>query len=385
MVCSPPMNDLVDRAAWVLDPETLHLNHGSFGAVTKVVRREQGRWRRIAQANPNGFFTRVLVDALDAVRIRVAEFVRADPSTVLLQPNVTWAVSTVLASFPLRPGDEVLITDDTYAAVRAAASDTCARSGAQLVQAALPAFDERDAADIVTALEDRLTARTRLAIVDHITSPTATLVDPSAIVERCRANGTAVLIDGAHAPGMLSLDVRAIGADFYTGNFHKWCCAPWGSAFLTVAPLWQDALRSAVPGSEAHQGFPAGLEWWGTADYSALLATPFALDVLNEVGVEALLQRNIELVSQGAALVAAALGQPAPAASSIAMTCLSLPRTMAWDAESARALRRRVADDIGAEIMTTMARGSAVLRLSAHAYNRLDDYERLAAYLSALR
>ncbi len=379
------MNDLFDRAAWALDPDSLHLNHGSFGAVTKTVRREQDRWRRIAQANPNGFFTRVLADGLDAVRIRVAEFVQADPSAVLLQPNVTWAVSTVLASFPLRQGDEVLITDDTYAAVRAAASDTCARSGAVLVQASLPVFDERDGADIVTAVEGKLTPRTRLAIVDHITSPTATRVEPSAVVDRCRANGTAVLIDGAHAPGMLSLDVRAIGADFYTGNFHKWCCAPWGSAFLAVAPQWQEALRSAVPGSEAHRGFPTGLEWWGTADYSALLATPYALDTLCEVGVEALLERNTVLVNHGAALIAAALGQPPPAPSSIAMTCLALPRSMAWDVDSARALRQRAADDIGAEIMTTMARGSAVLRLSAQAYNRLEDYERLASYLSAMR
>ncbi len=367
----------------MVDPETLHLNHGSFGAVTKVVRREQDRWRLIAQANPNGFFTRVLSDGLDAVRIRVADFVRDDPSAVVLQPNVTWAASTVLASFPLRPGDEVLITDDTYAAVRAAASDTCARSGALLVQAGLPAFDERDGADIVTAVEDRLSPRTRLAIVDHITSPTAAPVDASAVVDRCRANGTAVLIDGAHAPGMLSLDVRAIGADFYTGNFHKWCCAPWGSAFLAVAPQWREALRSAVPGSEVHRGFPAGLEWWGTADYSALLATPFALDTLGEVGVEALLERNAGLVNQGAALVAAALGQPPPASTSIAMITLQLPRRMAWDIESARALRQRVAADIGAEIMTTMARGSAVLRLSAQAYNRLQDYERLAGHLSA--
>ncbi len=350
-----------------------------------MVRREQDRCRLIAQANPNGFFTRVLADSLDAVRIKVADFVQADPSAVLLQPNVTWAASTVLASFPLKTGDEVLITDDTYAAVRAAAGDTCARTGAVLVQADLPALDERDGDGIVTAVEDRLSPRTRLAIVDHITSPTAIPVDPTAIVERCHANGTAVLIDGAHAPGMLSLDVRAIGADFYTGNFHKWCCAPWGSAFLAVASRWRDAMRAAVPGSEAHRGFPSGLEWWGTADYSALLATPCALDTLAEAGIDTLLQRNTALVNQGAALVAAALGQAPPAPASIAMITLHLPPRMAWDIESARALRQRVADEIGAEIMTTMARGGAVLRLSAHAYNRLEDYERLAAFLSALR
>jgi len=378
------MNDLFDRAAWALDPDTLHLNHGSFGAVTKVVRREQDRWRRIAQANPNGFFTRALADAVDAVRIRVAAFVQADPAAVVLQPNVTWGASTVLASFPLKPGDEVLITDDTYAAVRAAASYACARSGAQLVQAALPPLGERDGADIVTAVEDRLSPRTRLAIVDHITSPSAVAVDPYAIVARCRANGTAVLIDGAHAPGMLSLDVRAIGADFYTGNFHKWCCAPWGSAYLAVAPQWREELRAAVPGSEVYRGFPAGLEWWGTADYSALLATPFALDTLGAAGVEVLLERNTALVNEGAGLVAAALGQQSPSPTSIAMITLQLPRRLAWDIESARALRQRVADDIGAEIMTTMARGSAALRLSAQAYNRVEDYERLARYLGAI-
>ena len=374
-------DDLFDRHAWVLDPEAMHLNHGSFGAVTRIVRREQDRWRLIAQANPNGFFTRVLVDALEAVRISVASFVRAEPSAVVLQPNVTWAASTVLSSFPLERGDEVLITDDTYAAVRAAAAGVCAERGAVLAQASLPALGDRAASDIMTAMQDRLTPRTRLAIVDHITSPTAVSVDPREAVERCHANGTAVLIDGAHAPGMLDLDVDTIGADFYAGNFHKWCCAPWGSAFLAVAPRWRDLLRSPVPGSEASRGFPVGLEWWGTADYSALLATPFALGVLEAAGADAIRERNAGLVSEGAGLVADALGVPPPGPSTISMITLPLPAGLASDAESARALRDRAAADIGAEIMTTMARGGTALRLSAHAYNRIEEYERLADYL----
>lgn len=376
------ITDLVDPSAWALDPGILHLNHGSYGAVPIVVRREQDRWRDITESNPTGFYSRRLVESLEAVRSRVAAFVRADPCGVVLQPNVTWAATTVMNSVPLARGDEVLITDDTYSAVRIAARDACARAGARLIQARLRSRSLGDGRVIAAAVEHRLSPRTRLVIIDHITSATAALVETRRIVEQSHQAGTAVFIDGAHAPGMLDLDVASLGADFYSGNFHKWCCAPRGAAFLAVAPQWRERLRSAVPGSEAHQRFPMRLEWWGTMDYSALLATPLALDLLAG-RVDSLRQRNATLVNVGAAVVSLALNQSPPEPTQLSMVALHLPLRQACDEDSVRALRRRAAADIGAEVMMTMARGQPVLRLSAQAYNREGDYESLAAYLGS--
>jgi isopenicillin-N epimerase len=377
------MTDLFDRASWALAPDVLHLNHGSFGAVPRVVRAEQDRWRDIIESNPTGFLSRRLVEEFDVVRRSAAAFLHADPIGLVLAPNVTWSAAMVLASVPLEHGDEVLISDDTYVGVRAAARDACERTGARLIQAHIQARDFGDGDAITNAIEQALTPRTKLAVIDHITSPSATLIDPASIVERCQANGTAVLIDGAHAPGMLTLDVGRYGADFYAGVFHKWCCAPRGAAFLAVAPEWRERMRSPVPGSESDQAFPVGLEWWGATDYTGILSVPTALDLLRSVGVDRLRARNAALVNTGAAMVSQALGMEPAATSPISMVTLELPSRMSTDAAGCSALRARIATELGAEVVVGIERGRTVLRLSAQAYNCEADYQQLATYLAA--
>jgi isopenicillin-N epimerase len=379
------VTDLFDRAEWALAPNVLHLNHGSFGAVTNVVRAAQNRWRDVIDANPTGFISRRLGEEFDAVRGAAAGFLHTDPHGLVLVSNVTWAAAMVLASVPLERDDEVLITGDTYSGVRAAALAACARTGARLVEARIPGTEFGDGSAIAQAIEQALTPRTRLAVIDHITSPTAALIDPVPVVQRCHANGTAVLIDGAHAPGMLALDVDGCGADFYAGTFHKWCCAPLGTAFLAIAPEWRARMQSPVPGSESNQAFPVGLEWSGTMDYSGLLCVPIALDLIRAAGVDQLRERNATLVNAGAALVSQALGQEPPPESPISMVTLELPSRMSTDATGCRDLRARIAAELGAEVVITMARERTVLRLSAQAYNQASDYERLATYLAALR
>jgi isopenicillin-N epimerase len=379
------VTDLFDPAAWALAPGVLHLNHGSFGAVPNAVRAAQDGWRDIISSNPTGFISRRLPEEFDAVRSAAAAFLRADPRGLVLVPSVTWAAAIVMASVPLGHGDEVLISDDTYQGVRAVAEAACARTGARLIQAHLQPGGFGDGAAITRAMDQTLTARTKLAIIDHITSPTAALIDPVPIVQRCHANGTVVLVDGAHAPGMLALDVEQCGADFYAGAFHKWCCAPLGAAFLAVAPEWRGSMVSPAPGSESDQDFPTALEWWGTMDYSGVLATPTALELLRDAGVDRLRERNANLVNAGAALVSRALEQEPAAPGPIAMVTLELPSRMSTTAAGCRLLRGRVATELGAEVVITMARGRAVLRLSAQAYNREDDFQQLAAYLAALQ
>lgn len=268
------MIDVFDREAWALAPDVLHLNHGSFGAVPHAVRAAQDDWKDIIESNPTGFLSRRLVEELDTVRHAAAVFLHADPRGLVFLPNVTWAAAMVLTSVPVGPGDEILISDDTYQGVRAAVQEACASAGARLVQAQVPSGNFADGEAVTHAVERALTPRTKLAIIDHITSPTAALIDPTPTVQRCHANGTAVLIDGAHAPGMLAVDVDLCGADFYAGVFHKWCCAPLGTGFLAVAPQWRDRMHSPAPGSESDQGFPTGLEWSGTTDFSGTPGNP---------------------------------------------------------------------------------------------------------------
>ncbi len=378
------MIDVFDREAWALAPDVLHLNHGSFGAVPHAVRAAQDDWKDIIESNPTGFLSRRLVEELDTVRHAAAVFLHADPRGLVFLPNVTWAAAMVLTSVPVGPGDEILISDDTYQGVRAAVQEACASAGARLVQAQVPSGNFADGEAVTHAVERALTPRTKLAIIDHITSPTAALIDPTPTVQRCHANGTAVLIDGAHAPGMLAVDVDLCGADFYAGVFHKWCCAPLGTGFLAVAPQWRDRMHSPAPGSESDQGFPTGLEWSGTTDFSGLLAIPTALNLLNSVGVDSLRERNAALVNAGAAMVAKAINREPPAPSPIAMVTLELPSRLSTDAAGCRALRARVATELRAEVVIGLARGRTVLRLSAQAYNREDDYQQLAGYLASL-
>ena len=369
--------NLYDRESWDLDFRLLHLNHGSFGAVTRTVSAEQRRWSRLVEANPAGFFARDLAEHMAVVRERVAAFVGADASGVVLQPNVTFAVAGVLASVPLERGDEVLVTDDTYPAVRAAAAAACERTGAVLREARLE-HAEFAAESISDAIEHHLSERTRLVVVDHITSATALLVDIEPLIRRCHDHGAAVLVDGAHAPGLIDLGVARYGADFYTGNFHKWCCAPRGSAFLAVAPAWRERLRTVVAGSKSDDPFPERFEWWGTSDYTAVLATPSALDLLQDADLTQLRSRNARIVHDGALVLSTALEVAAPPSSDLAMVSLVLPDWIARRAERAESLRRMIARECRAEVMAAEVRGRLVMRLSAHAYNRVEDFETFA-------
>jgi isopenicillin-N epimerase len=374
-------SDVMPPVEWNLDPAVAHLNHGSFGAVPRTVLEEQRRWAAIIESNPTAFFWRRYPEEMARVRLTAATFVRGDTERCVMVPNVTSGFALILSSVALAAGDQVLVTADTYPGVRAAAERACERAGAKLIVAPLPAHDLTPGT-WETQLLAHVTDRTRLAIIDHITSPTAVVVDVTSLTGTLKGRGICVAVDGAHAPGSLSLDVDSIGADFYTGNFHKWCCAPRGSAFLVVGRDYDGALTPAITGSRADEGFPAGFEWRGTADYTAMLATPKAFELFEGIGWTRVQSRNTDLVNQGMRVVAAALRISAAQEARMPMTVVRLS-----DAIDSDATAHRLREDIarrGVEVTIAGSRGAFYLRTSCHLYNDLTDFERLATALNEL-
>jgi isopenicillin-N epimerase len=370
----------VSRDEWLLDPEVAFLNHGSFGATPRAVLAEQDRWRARMERRPTHFMDRELPPALRAAAARLAAFVGARAEDLVFVENATAGCNTVLRSLSFAPGDEILVTDHGYPAVRKAAEYVAARAGACVVEAAVP-FPLADAAQVVAAVSSRLGPRTRLAIFDHITSPTAVIFPVRELTALCRAAGVPVLIDGAHAPGMLSLDVPSLGADWYAGNCHKWLMAPKGSAFLWTAPERQADTHPLVISHGFGQGFTAEFDWVGTRDPSAWLSIPAAIDFHERLGGARLRERNAALAREQAMMLARAWQTERGAADALtgSMAAVRLPLHEPATAERALELRRNLFDDHRIEVPVTAFAGALWARISAHAYNRPEDYARLAA------
>jgi isopenicillin-N epimerase len=373
------------RACWPIDPHVAHLNHGSFGAVPSPVLAEQDRWRTLMDSNPTGFFWRVLPDALDSARTAAARFLRADPEGFVFVTNATTAINTVLATIGLSDGDEVMVTDHGYGAIKLAAERACRLSGATAVEQPVPLpVDSAD--ELVEGVLAGVTERTRIAIVDQIASPTGVVFPVEPLVRELRDRGVLSLIDGAHAPGMLDVDLTELEPDFWTGNFHKWCCAPRGAAGLYVGTEHRDRIAPLVTSWDAREGFVKSFGWLGTADYTPYLSAPAAVGFLEELGWERLRRHNRELAAYGARVVREALGTPAPAEADAfeAMTLVILPEGTAETVDSAKAFSARIADELGAEVAVSPWRDRGYIRLSAQAYNAPAEYEALASGLRKL-
>jgi isopenicillin-N epimerase len=377
---SPLRGEGLSPDEWLLDPEVAFLNHGSFGATPRAVLAEQERWRALMERHPTHFMSEELPPALRAAAARLAVFVGALADDLVFAENATAACNAVLRSLRFAPGDEILVTDHGYPAVRKAAEYVAARAGARVVEAAVP-FPLRDAEQIVAAVSSRLSSRTRLAVFDHITSPTAVIVPVHELTALCRAAGVPVLIDGAHAPGMLSLDVPSIGADWYTGNCHKWLMAPKGSAFLWVAPERQADTHPLVISHGYGQGFTAEFDWIGTRDPSAWLSVPAAIEFHERLGGAKLRERNTAMARAEAKLLAETwkTERGAPDALTGSMAAVRLPLRETATAARALELRRKLFDEHRIEAPVTAFADALWVRISAHAYNRPADYDRLAA------
>jgi isopenicillin-N epimerase len=272
--------------AWLLDPEVAYLNHGAFGSCPQPVLDVQGDFRRRFEREPVRFVEQMLEGLLDEARVSVGDFVGADPGDLVFVANATTGVNTVLRSLPLGKADELIVTDHAYNACRNALDHCAERTGARVAVVRIP-FPLRDPEEIVGAVLGLVTPRTRMALIDHISSPTALIFPVQRLVRELSARGVETLIDGAHAPGQIPLDLRALGATYYAANFHKWCCAPKGAGMLYVRRDRQKMIRPLVISHGANSQrtdrarFLVEFDWTGTVDMSAFLSIPYALRYLD--------------------------------------------------------------------------------------------------------
>lgn len=374
----------VDASAWTLDPGLAYLNHGGFGATPACVLTRQQEWRATLERNPTGFLVRRLPGLLAEVRARLAGFLGAPEDALVFTDNATTGTQTVIAQLQLGPDDELLTTDHCYPAVLAQLRRKADHYGARLriARVPLPAEDPAAVADTVTS---QLTRQTRLLVIDHVASCSGLVFPVARIAAAAREAGVPVLVDGAHATGMMPVDLGTLGADFWVGNLHKWVCAPKASAVLYAAPHRRAELRPLIASHGVFDGYQPAFDWTGTRDPSALLAVPAALDFFGEIGWPAVREHNNDLARRGAGLVAARLRTgPSPVAPSLAAAMYLVPLPRELDEPGARALEHHLLDAHGVVVPVTCLDGWRWVRVSAQLYNTLADYERLADALKVL-
>ena len=304
---------------WSLDPEISYLNHGSFGATPRAVLAAQRAWQDRMEREPARWFVDELEAAQDEARDRVGAFLGADPDDLAFVRNATTGVSTILRSLRFEPGDRILAADHEYNAVLNAATFVAARDGATLDVAALP-FPVEDPGEIVERVLDAVRPRTRLVVLSAITSPTAVVMPVIELAHALGDRGIDVLVDGAHAPGQIPVDLGALeaaGVAYWTGNAHKWLCAPKGSAILWVRRDRQARIHPLAISHGANDTrtdrsrFRLEFDWVGTDDWSAMLSIPAAIDVLADLlpdGWREVMARNHALAIGGRDLVCDRLG-----------------------------------------------------------------------------
>ena len=351
------------------------------------------------ERQPVTFFVRDLEGLLDDARARLARFVGAHPQDLVFVPNATTGVNAVLRSLRFRPGDELLVTDHEYNACRNALDFVAQRSRARVVVAPVP-FPLRGPAQVIAAVLDRVTRRTRLALLDHVTSQTGLVLPLERLVRELAGRGVETLVDGAHAPGMVPLELETLGAAYYTGNGHKWMCAPKGAAFLHVRRDLQAAIRPLVISHGANSPrtdrsrFLIEFGWTGTDDPSPFLALPKALECVGALlpgGWPALMHRNRELALAARRVLCDTLGIAAPSPDAMIGALAAVPIPDAPPAAAAPTsplyqdpLQETLLARHGIEVpvIPWPAPPRRLLRVSAQLYNRLPQYERLAGALA---
>jgi isopenicillin-N epimerase len=382
-VTIPPLGTAI-RGSFSLDPDWLTVNHGSYGAVPREVQAVQAAYRERMESQPLRFLHIELPPLLRAAAGRLAETLGGRGEDLAFVENATQGCNAVLRSIRFERADEIIVLDHGYPAVIKTARYIAERTGARVVEVALP-FPRPDADALTETFRAALTERTRLVILDHITSPSALVLPIARLAALAHAAGARVLIDGAHGPGNVAVELPATGADWYVGNCHKWLMAPKGAGFVWTTPAAQEDLHPVTISHGYGKGFLAEFDWTGTRDASAQLAVPAALSFLERLGGTALMARNAALADAGAALVAERLGvqdEQAPGMTA-SMRLVRLPVAGPATLEHAEAIRTKL---LAARTdAPPIAVGSAIwVRISAHAYNELADYDRLGGILAGV-
>ncbi len=369
---------------FLLDPTIDFLNHGSFGALPVRVAEERARWQMEIERQPVSLLDGSLFGLLEQALAQVGPRLGARGEDLVFVPNATYGVITALRSAGLGPGDEILCTDHRYEAVWNAMQAVAAERGARVVRAAVP-FPLGSADEIVDAVARQITDRTRLLVLDHITSPTALIYPVERLIRLGHEAGARVLVDGAHVPGQLAVDLGSLGADWWTGNLHKWAFAPRATAVLWVRPELQERTRPPVPSH--YFTFHKAFHWTGTFDPAPWLAAPLGFQVHDALGGPALMAENHEKVRAGRRILAERLGveeaHPDDPSLYAAMATVRLPvREGAGDPAAARLLHDLLIEQHQIEVPIVPWGGRTWVRISGQRYNRVSQYERLAEVLA---
>jgi len=390
-----PIDESQWAALWPLDPTVAFLNHGSYGACPSEILAYQSALRAELEAGPVRFLGRDLEGRLDVARAALGAFVGADPDDLAFIGNATSGVNAVLRSLEFAAGDELLTTDHAYAACKNTLDYVARRSGARVVVATLP-FPVTSPDAIVTAVLAKATARTRLALLDHVTSPTGLILPMERLVAELRGRGVESLVDGAHVPGMIPLDLRSLGAAYYSANCHKWLCTPKGSAFLWVRRDRQPSIHpltishGAVGERPGRTRFRLEFDWMGTQDPTAWLSVPKAIEYLGGLvpgGWPALMARNRAVALEARRLLCAAVGTEPACPDEMIGTLASVilpdgPATeTGWRVPEPLQARLFAGHGIEVPIMRWPAPPRRLVRVSAQLYNRTEQYVRLADVL----
>jgi isopenicillin-N epimerase len=385
------------RPHWTLDPQITFLNHGSFGATPRRVLDRQSELRAQMEREPVRFFVRELEPLLDEARAALAAFVGAEAEGLAFVPNATAGVNAVLRSLDLDLHDEVIVTDQEYTACRNALDFVAGQVGAKVVVAEIP-FPIGSPEIVIERVLAKVTDRTRLVLIDHVTSQTALMFPIEQLIAELSSRRIDTLVDGAHAPGYLPLDVRATGAAYYAANLHKWVCAPKGTGFLYVR---ENRRRSVRPVSISHGAnatrtdrsrFLIEFDWTGTFDPTPWLSLPEALRVMNEMlpgGWPEVMRRNRALALRARDLLCNALGVAPPSPDEMigAMASIPLPdgTSMTAPALYGDPLQDRLLFEHGIEVpvIPWPRPPKRLLRVSAQLYNEEPEYQQLASALLA--
>ncbi|MEC4984945.1 MAG: aminotransferase class V-fold PLP-dependent enzyme [Oscillatoria sp. PMC 1068.18] len=384
------------QGCWSLDPKIVYLNHGAFGATPRAVLELQQQLRDRLEAAPVRFIDREFEGYLDRSREQLAAFLGADASDLVFVQNATTGVNAVLRSLKFSPGDELLVTNHEYNACRNAVNFVASRTGAKVVVAKIP-FPLDDLEQIVEAVLAAVTPRTKLALLDHVTSQTALVFPIQQLVRELKARGVETLVDGAHALGMVPLNLAAIGATYYAGNCHKWLCAPKGAGFLYVEKEKQAQIRPLTISHGANSTrtdksrWQLEFDWTGTNDATAYFCVPEAIKFMGGLlpgGWDELMSRNRLLALRARKLLCEKLGitPPAPEKAIASMAVMPLPQETRDRSELILPLQQDLSEQFQIEVpvIPFPAFPQQVLRISVQIYNSFEQYQYLAEVLGKL-
>jgi isopenicillin-N epimerase len=381
---------------FMLDPSVIFLNHGSFGACPRPVFDKYQDWQRQLEHQPVKFLGRDLNEHLQASREALAEEINCNPRDLVLIPNATYGVNIATRCLPIKSGDEILTTDHEYGACLNALEFACHKRGAKLITRHLgfpvEPLSRNDLEDnLVEQLWQAVTSRTRLIFLSHITSPTALILPVEKICQRARQAGIMTLIDGAHAPGQISLNIETIGADIYTGNCHKWFLAPKGSGFLFVRQEMQHWIEPLVVswgwGSNKtismQSRFLETFQWTGTQDLSAVLTIPAAIEFRRKYHWNDVIQECHRLLDQALIDISELMQIPSPYQSCrecfVQMAVAPLPVNT-----DSQQLKIKLYERFRIEIPCIEWGESKLIRISVQGYNSRSDIDELIDALITL-